>query len=470
MLSRFSCRGFSAVAVLCFAGCFHQPEVDIGKIKCETDENCPVGYACVDKNGDVPPFGHCVPSGASPTDAFVPTPVPLDTAATEAVSAIDGNPSIDLPRNSDLADATNEANPASDGLFADLSDAARDFPTNADDAADGPISGDDGMSSETNPPDMPILGAGGAMGSGGATETGGSMSRGGASGALGSGGANGTGGAVGTGGVIESGGAAGTSSGVGTGGLVGTGGAVGTGGLVGTGGAVGTGGLVGTGGVVGTGGMGTGGVVGTGGMGTGGVVGTGGTTVPACSPVCTADQDCMNGSCILRWGGMTCSVTADCPSYATCCSGADETCDGTRLPTGDGTNAGEFVVSGDGLTVTDTITGLVWQRDGSGTRAGCTGAGTLTCTWDEANAYCAGLVLGGVSGWRMPAAMELSTIVAFNRSNPSIDTAVFPSTPAIPFWTSSPNAASDYPLYVHFKYGWSALMGRINWNRVRCVR
>jgi len=190
---------------------------------------------------------------------------------------------------------------------------------------------------------------------------------------------------------------------------------------------VGTGGMVGTGGVVGTGGT----------FGSGGISGTGGTNSVACSPACTADQDCVSGSCILRWGGMTCSTTADCPSYATCCSGADQTCDGTRLPAGDGTNAGEFVVSADGLTVTDTITGLVWQRDGSGTRTGCT-AGT-TCTRAEAQAYCVALVLGGVSGWRLPARMELLTIVDFTTA-PAIDSTAFPNTPGERFWTSSPNA------------------------------
>ncbi|MGB8297301.1 MAG: DUF1566 domain-containing protein, partial [Polyangia bacterium] len=111
------------------------------------------------------------------------------------------------------------------------------------------------------------------------------------------------------------------------------------------------------------------------------------------------------------WYGMPCSTTDDCPSNATCSDGSNESFDGTRLPSGDGANSGQYAVSADGLTVTDTITGLVWQRDGSGTRAVCA-AGT-TCTWAEAKVYCAALVLGGVSGWRLPGVMELSTIVDF---------------------------------------------------------
>ena len=59
--------------------------------------------------------------------------------------------------------------------------------------------------------------------------------------------------------------------------------------------------------------------------------------------------------------------------------------------------------------MTDTITGLVWQRDGSVTRAGC--AAGMAYTWAEAKAYCAALVFGVVSGWRLPPRMELRTIV-----------------------------------------------------------
>jgi hypothetical protein len=134
---------------------------------------------------------------------------------------------------------------------------------------------------------------------------------------------------------------------------------------------------------------------------------------------------------------MPCTTNQDCPSDAVCCNGSDESCDGTRLPAGDGTNSGEFVVSADGLTVTDTISGLVWQRDGSGTRAGCSGSGNTTCTWAEAKAYCASLTLGGVSGWRLPALMELETIVDPAMAGPAIDATAFPNTTEDFYWTSS---------------------------------
>jgi hypothetical protein len=169
--------------------------------------------------------------------------------------------------------------------------------------------------------------------------------------------------------------------------------------------------------------------------------------------------------------GDVCSIAADCPSDATCCNGSVQTCDATRLPSGDGTNPGEFVVSSDGLTVTDTITGLVWQRDGSGTRTGCTGTGGLTCTWAEATAYCAGLTLGGLTGWRLPARGEMLTIVDLTKVSPAIDQTAFPSSSSTFFWTSSPYAGpSGSAWYVSFVNGFSSVYTVGSDGGVRCVR
>ena len=99
----------------------------------------------------------------------------------------------------------------------------------------------------------------------------------------------------------------------------------------------------------------------------GGVSGNGGTS----GPDGASGSGGVSGG--TQWYGMTCSAAQDCPANTICCDGSNESCDGTRLPSGDGTNPGEFVVSSDGSTVTDSITGLVWQADGSGTRTGCSG-------------------------------------------------------------------------------------------------
>jgi len=123
--------------------------------------------------------------------------------------------------------------------------------------------------------------------------------------------------------------------------------------------------------------------------------------------------------------------------------------------------------------VQDTLTQIVWQRDGSGTRAGCSGSGQLTCTWAEAQAYCSGLTLGGYSDWRLPTVKELSSIVDFTVASPgpTIDQTAFPSTPATWFWTSSPYAGSSGDAwYVYFNLGYSLYNDVGNGNRVRCVR
>ena len=209
-----------------------------------------------------------------------------------------------------------------------------------------------------------------------------------------------------------------------------------------------------------------------------GATGTGESTSATCSPACTADQDCIGGSCVPSpWYGMPCATTQDCPTNTTCCDGSNETCDGTRFPSGDGENSGEFVVSADGLTVTDTITGLVWQSDGSSTRTGCSGIGDEVCTWAAAKAYCAGLALGGLSGWRLPAVTELTTIVDLTRTSPSIDPTAFPNTPAADFWTSSPDTSPYTPSLsgqsarsVLFDDGSLRSEGVNSDNLVRCVR
>jgi len=137
--------------------------------------------------------------------------------------------------------------------------------------------------------------------------------------------------------------------------------------------------------------------------------------------------------------------------------------------TGGGTTVDHYVVSADGLTVTDTSTGLVWQRDGSGSRPIC--FLTPYCTWAEAQAYCAGLTLDG-SGWRLPTFTELQSIVDTTvTSGATINQVAFPNTPAAWFWTSSPSAGSSGGgRYVAFGNGYVGDDVEGYFLNVRCVR
>lgn len=121
-------------------------------------------------------------------------------------------------------------------------------------------------------------------------------------------------------------------------------------------------------------------------------------------------------------------------------------------------------------TVTDTTTGLVWQRVVS----------TSKYTWAQARAYCDNLVLAEAFDWRLPTYIELFSIVDAGRHNPAIDTEAFPNTPTDLFWSSSPYVGqipdgkpshTTYARLVHFFRGDT----EVGYNapdtyRVRCVR
>lgn len=96
----------------------------------------------------------------------------------------------------------------------------------------------------------------------------------------------------------------------------------------------------------------------------------------------------------------------------------------------------------------------------------------------EAQRYCAGLVLGGMRGFRLPTPDELNSIrykpgglFGGHRHYcvPSIDQAAFPETPAAEFWTSriSPDGTA---WYVGFDDGRSHRDDASDPLWVRCVR
>lgn len=85
-----------------------------------------------------------------------------------------------------------------------------------------------------------------------------------------------------------------------------------------------------------------------------------------------------------------------------------------------------FKDNGDG-TVTDNVTGMLWQKQDD----------NKTREWEGANSYCEELKLGGFSDWRLPTRRELVGIVDFSRVNPAIDPTVFPGTATRYYWSST---------------------------------
>ena len=91
-----------------------------------------------------------------------------------------------------------------------------------------------------------------------------------------------------------------------------------------------------------------------------------------------------------------------------------------------------FTNNGDG-TVTDSVTGLMWQKQDDGTEK----------TWEDALSYCENLSLASHTDWRLPNAKELSTLVVDTRNNPVFDP-VFTSTQLLLYWSSTTSAGSTY--------------------------
>ena len=69
--------------------------------------------------------------------------------------------------------------------------------------------------------------------------------------------------------------------------------------------------------------------------------------------------------------------------------------------------------------VYDRSTGLLWQRFGTASSSSLA----------EAQCYCQGLRLAGLSGWRLPTRLELVTLVDLSRSKPAMNAGAFPTVP-----------------------------------------
>jgi hypothetical protein len=157
----------------------------------------------------------------------------------------------------------------------------------------------------------------------------------------------------------------------------------------------------------------TGGAVDTGGLvGTGGVQ-TGGSQATSCG-ICSAGLVCE------RYPPAVC---------------ADPNWDEWPVPnsqvdvTAGAPNLESYTDNGDS-TVTDNVTGLMWQQAVPATQY----------DWADAVAYCTTLTLAGHSDWRLPSVIELVSIVDFGQYNPSITPTYFPSTPSDFFWSAAPAA------------------------------
>ena len=80
-------------------------------------------------------------------------------------------------------------------------------------------------------------------------------------------------------------------------------------------------------------------------------------------------------------------------------------------------------------TITDNVTGLMWQQVDGG-----------EMTIENAATYCNNLVLGGFSDWRLPSPMESFSILNHQNNNPAMNTAFFTASLAEYWWTNTHQA------------------------------
>jgi hypothetical protein len=155
-----------------------------------------------------------------------------------------------------------------------------------------------------------------------------------------------------------------------------------------------------------------------------GTTGTCGDKLGAKGACAAGTTSCVGGS----WGG--CGVTP--ATFDQCVIGNDDMCLGVAVSDvvaqrgfvmpnrGSGLpNPAKYADNGDG-TVTDMVTGLLWEQVPNPTTTQCPGSGG--CKEAEAEAYC----LSKAGHWRLPTVLELVSLVDVTTVNPALDHTAFP--------------------------------------------
>jgi hypothetical protein len=115
-------------------------------------------------------------------------------------------------------------------------------------------------------------------------------------------------------------------------------------------------------------------------------------------------------------------------------------------------------------TITDNVTGLMWQKGGNAANRSST----------EADEYCAGLTLAHFTDWRLPSDYELMTIVDYGTTAPAINGIYFPNTRFdSPWWTRTQGMSSSFAAgrwAVYFGTGNMDILAFYSSAYTRCVR
>ncbi len=126
-------------------------------------------------------------------------------------------------------------------------------------------------------------------------------------------------------------------------------------------------------------------------------------------------------------------------------------------------------------TVTDNVTGLMWQKSDNGTHNWHEAMGIIDSSNNPLGAtdICGNLSLASYEDWRLPTRRELLRLVDFGTSSPAINNNFGGTITATPYWTSDARDTT-YAWYVRFD-GYSAgyvshWVQKFQTRYVRCVR
>ncbi|NTV13165.1 MAG: beta-propeller fold lactonase family protein [Desulfobulbaceae bacterium] len=121
--------------------------------------------------------------------------------------------------------------------------------------------------------------------------------------------------------------------------------------------------------------------------------------------------------------------------------------------------AGRFTDLGN-QTVTDRDSGLMWQQSEGG-----------AMNWEAALSYCQGLNLATLGDWRLPNLKELNSLIDHGRSNPALDSGVFPNGAATAYWSATSVAGVLGQAWtVEFAAGATGKSEKTVNAKVRCLR